>query len=51
MDDPGLDNLSENVWEAFRIFTEEARKLRVLVEQLPTPISSEQYNELLSQPV
>jgi hypothetical protein len=49
MDDPRLDNLSEHVWEAFRAFSDEARKLRVLVEQLLIPMSSEAYDALLNQ--
>ena len=49
MDDPRLDNLSEHVWEAFHAFSDEARKLRVLVEQLSIPISSEAYDALLNQ--
>jgi len=49
MDDPRLDNLSEHVWEAFHAFSDEARKLRVLVEQLSNPMPSEAYDALLNQ--
>jgi hypothetical protein len=49
MDNPRLDNLSEHVWETFHAFSEEARKLRVLVEQLSIPMSSDAYDALLNQ--
>jgi hypothetical protein len=49
MDNPRLDSLSERVWEAFHTFSDEARKMRVLIEKLPFPTSPQEYEELLAQ--
>lgn len=49
MNDPRLENLAERAGEAFHTFSEEARKVRVLIEELPSPFSREEYEELLNQ--
>jgi hypothetical protein len=46
--DPRLDNVSEKAWEEFHAFCDEARKLRVLVEQLSMPLSPGTYDALLN---
>jgi hypothetical protein len=49
MDDPLFASLAGRSRDAFTIFCEEARKLRVLIDGLPFPESSKQYEELLVQ--
>jgi hypothetical protein len=49
MDDPRLGNLRDSVWAAFHNFSDEARKMRALVEKLPCPATPSDYEELLGQ--
>ena len=49
MDDLRLGNLTERAWEAFHTFSNEAQKIRTLVEKLPVPATPQDYEELLSQ--
>ena len=49
MDDPRFSNLTKRVWESFHTFRDEAIKIRTLVEKLPCPATSQEYEELLAQ--